>query len=166
MKPAPVRRRAAAPNPRTAARAVRPLAATSGEEYLLALLLQNPGLKAPGDGLSAGYFESSENREIFNAWQATGDRSAMKARLDPAIHEHLDAIINRSLPATKNDIEQKYADCVIELRRKYLRSLAAKKAASGEVDADPARLEENMEISNGLRELDAIKSQKRTGARR
>jgi hypothetical protein len=50
----------------------------------------------------------------------------------------------------------------MELRKTYLRNLAARRAGAGESEADAARLEEDIEISNQLRELDIIKSKKRS----
>jgi hypothetical protein len=44
--------------------------------------------------ISLEYFKNSENREIFNIWQEAADILSLKERIDPAIHEHLDAIIN------------------------------------------------------------------------
>jgi len=162
MKPAPVRRRTLEPKPAAATRALRPLVSSPREEYCLALLLQYPELKSSQQDLSPEYFESSENREIFTAWQEADGLPSLKGKLDSAIHEHLDAIINKNLPATKNNVEQRYIDCVMELRKKYLRSLAAKKAESGETVAS----EEDLEISTQLRELFAHKNQKRPEVRR
>ncbi|MFC1942223.1 DNA primase [Chloroflexota bacterium] len=161
MKPTPVRRKITDPQPPTT-RALRPFMSSPREEYCLALLLQYPELKLHQENLSPEYFESSQNREIFTAWQTTDDLSSLKENLDPAIHEHLDAIINKSLPSTKNNIEQKYVDCAIELRKKYLKGLAAKKAEAGNTDSNVP----DMEISNQLRELEARTSHKRTGIRR
>jgi DNA primase len=163
LKPSPTRRRTPAPPTAPGAQSRRPLASSSREEYLLAILLQYPELKNQHpslEGLSPEYFESSENREIFHAWREAADAPSLKERLDPAIHEHLDALINKSLPATENNVEQRCDDCIMELRKKYLKSLAARKGASGDT-ADTARLEEDMEISSQLRELEARKSQKR-----
>jgi DNA primase len=136
----------------------------SREEYLLALLLQYPELKKLPHNFLPDYFEKSENREIYYAWQEAEDVTALKSRLDPAIHEHLDAITTRILPGTGNNVENRYADCVIELRKNFLRNLAARRAEAGEKDIDAARLEEDIEISNQLRELDIIKSKKRSSA--
>jgi DNA primase len=163
IKPTPVRRRAPASRPATGTQ--KPLVSSSREEYLLALLLQNPELKEISEDLSPEYFESSENREIFTAWLAADDMSSLREHLEPAIHEHLDVIINRNLPATRNNIEQRYVDCVMEMRKRYLRSLAARKAEAlhdvKEAGADSAWLEEDIKISHQLKELDARKSTKR-----
>ena len=151
------------------ARALRQLSASPREEYLLALLLQNPELKNEPEGLSPEYFESTENREIYNVWREVGDVVLLKERLDPAIQEHLEAIINKSLPGAGNNIEHRFADCVSELEKQYYRNFEARRAEilameveSGGVGADIVRLqEEGMEPSTKLRELDARKSKKR-----
>ncbi|HJX12469.1 MAG TPA: DNA primase [Dehalococcoidales bacterium] len=164
MRPAAARRITPLPRREVITPARRPLFSSPREEYALTLLLRYPELKKLPEGPLPEFFESTENREIFNAWQAVKDVPALKERLDPSLREHLDAIINKSLPAGRNDIEPRYADCVMELRKKYLKGLAARKGESGET-ADLAQLEEDVKISTQLREIEARKS-KRTGARR
>jgi len=174
MKSPPVRRKTPEPTP-SVARALRPLVSNPREEYCLALLIQYPELKGGQEDLSPEYFESSENREILTAWQQANDLSSLKENLDAAIHEHLDTIISKSLPST--NLEQRYADCVLELRKQYLRNREAKKAEllaleveSGGTGADLARLEkegeEGIETSTQLREVFARKKQKRSEIRR
>jgi DNA primase len=160
LKPSPVRRRVPEPVSVAASRALG-VVSDSREEYCLALLLQHPELRGRQEDLSPDYFENTENREIFNALHAVEDPSALKDSLDPAIHEHLDAVASRNLPTTRNNFEQKFVDCVLGLRRKYLRSLAAKKADSGYNGVDIAQLEEDIEISSQLRELDARRNKPR-----
>ena len=169
IKPPAVRRRTPAPRPSTAVRTLQPLTSNPREEYCLALLLQNPELKNRTEDLSPEYFESSENREIFNAWQEVDDIQTLKERLDSTIHEHLDAIIDRVLPTT--DAEYKYTDCVLQLRKQYLKKLAARRAEihaleaeSG--DADISRLEEDVEISTRLKEVFAHRNHRRPEVRR
>jgi DNA primase len=149
-------RRPAAPAPGTM-KAAPPAAPTSREEYLLALLLQNPGLDRDLVDITEEYFTSSENREIFSAWRTAGDVISIRDRLDPAIGEHFDALIARKLPAADN-IEKRCIDCSIELRKKYLKDLAARKAASGEPGDETARVEED--VVSQLREIYARRSRK------
>jgi DNA primase len=165
IKPPPVRRRAPAPKLSTAARALKPLTSSPREEYCLALLLKYPELKNRQEELSPEYFESSENREIFSAWQQVDDVQALRDSLDATIHEHLDAIVDKALPATDN-IERKYADCVRELQKMYLRRLAARRAEVHTLEAeagsaDISRLEEDVEISARLKEVYAQKNHRR-----
>jgi len=165
IKPPPSRRKMPEPKP-TPERTLHQLSSNPREEYCLALLLQYPELKSRQAGLVPEYFESSENREILAAWQEAAEPASLKERLDPAIHEHLDAIIGRSLPATKNNYEQRYTDCVMELQKKYLRGLAARKAEAGMPTDDPTWLEEAVAISAQLKELDERRKRSRTQTRR
>jgi DNA primase len=134
----------------------RPLTSSKREEYCLSLLLQYPELKSQPQDLMPEFFENSENREIFNTCQNISDILSLKEKLDPAIHEHLDAIIQsvvyKTLPYT--DIERRYADGVCELKKTYLKRLAARRGETGEIST---------EISEQLREIDmdALKSKKR-----
>jgi DNA primase len=152
LRPASPRRRASV----TARTAPRP-ASPSREEYLLALLIQNPDLDRELVVLSEEHFESTANREIFNAWKAAGDVISIRGRLDPAVGEHFDALAGRRLPSADN-IEQRCIDCSMELRKKYLKGLAAGKAASGEPGDETARVEED--VVSQLRELYARRSRK------
>jgi len=103
---------------------VHPTVSSPKEEFCLALLLQHPELKSRDEGLLPEHFENSENREIFIAWQRSAKIEAIRKKLEPAIHEHLDSLATRSL--LSNDLEQKYAQCALELREKFYRSLEMK----------------------------------------
>jgi DNA primase len=163
LKPTPVRRKT--PSPKPAVRPPRPLASSSREEYCLALLLQYPELRSqPPD---PAYFENSENREIFNACQESPDIISLRERIDPAIQEHLDAIIKSVVYKTlsSSEIARRYADCILELEKRYYQNLEARRgeifaqeAETGGKGADIARLEkEGIEPSTKLRELEAHK---------
>jgi DNA primase len=160
IRPTTVRRKTPEPGRVAITETLRPLGSSPREEYFLALILQNPQLKGRLEDILPEYFQSSENREIFTAWQKTDKLSLLKEELDPAIHEHLDVIVGRALPATDN-IERRYNDCVIELRKRYLRNLAARKAESGETVTDF-----DIEISTQLRELESLKNHKQPKVRR
>ncbi len=157
-------RRAKGPKSEAVKRAVQPLRSSPLEEYCLALLLKHPELKDISQDLLPEYFENSENREIFIAWQQAGDLSSLKERLDTAIWEHLDSLITKSIPT--NQIEQKCADCILRLREKFLRDREAKRAEAlaleaeaGGTAAELAKLEEQgAEISAQLGEVFAQRS--------
>jgi DNA primase len=164
IRPGPKRERIGEPE---AATPLHPLLSSPLEEYCLALLLQHPELKSKDEGLSPEYFENSENREIFIAWQQSDKIESLKEALDPATHEHLDSLIARNLSKTK--IEPKYAECALRLREKFLRSLARKieavlamEAESGGRAADLAKLkEQGVEVNIQLGEVFAQKRQRR-----
>ncbi len=171
LKATPARRRTPARQPVTTGLPGKG-ASSSGEEYCLALLLKYPELKNQPTDLSVEYFRDSENREIYRVWQEATDMAELRDKLEPAVHEHLDVIFNKSLPGTGNNIENKYADCVLELEKRYYRNFEAKRAEilaldveAGGTGADIARLqEEGMEPSARLRELDSRKSKKRNSS--
>jgi len=150
-------------------RTVRSLVSNPLEEYCLALLLQHPELKGSQKDFSPEYFENSENREIFTVWQQANNLSSLKKKLDIAFHEYMDTLINKDLPP--NQIEQKFADCLLQLRKKYLQNLAEKKAEilaleaeSDGTEATLARMKpEDIEYVSQLRE---IHTQKGSGGRR
>jgi len=147
IKSSRARYQAKEPKPEAVTHALHSLVSSPLEEYCLALLLQHPELKDSSQDLSPEYFENSENREIFIAWQKTNDLLSLKEELDITIHEHLDSLINKGLLNTQ--VEQKYNNCVLRLREEFLRSLETKRAEvlaleaeSGGTAAELAKLEE------------------------
>ena len=128
--------------------------------------VENEVITADQLKLTPEYFENSENREIFNAYKEAPDVVSLKERTDPAIHEHIESINSKSIPATRNNIEPKFTDCVLELRKRFLKNLAARKAESGDGEDGSLSLEENMEICRQLKELDARRSQKHSSSYR
>ncbi len=171
IRPEPFRGRVEAPAP-GAAPSLQPILSSPKEEYCLALLLQHPELKKKGDQLAPEYFQNSENREIFIAWQRSDKIELIKEKLEPAIHEHFDSLITRKL--LSNNLEQKYADCVLDLRVEFLRSrikkreaVLAHEAESGGTVAELAKLKElNIEDNIQLKEVFAQKSQRRLEQRK
>ena len=151
---------------------LRPLLSSPIEEYYLALLLQHPELKAQCQGIIPEYFENSENREIFIAWQQAGNLSSLKQSLEPAIGDHLDELITKTLPT--NQIEQRFADLSLRLNEKYLRSLETKREAllaleaeSGGTAAELAKLkEQGIEVSVQLGEVFVQKNLRRLGGKK
>jgi DNA primase len=145
-------------------RYLQPLLSNPIEDYCLSLLLQHSELKIDEE-LLPEYFESSQNREIFIARQESAKIEELRDRLDPAVHEQLDALLGRSL--SPNRIGLKYTECALRLRERYLRGLAAKieavlaqEAESGGRAADLAKLkEQGLEVNNQLGEVFARKKQ-------
>ncbi len=175
LKPPQIKRKTLAQRP-SVTKPLRPLASNSREEYCLALLLQYPELRSQPPAPSPEYFESTENREIFNAWQEESDILSLRERIDPAIHEHLDAIIKSVVYKTLSptDIERRYTACIRELEKRYYQNLEARRSEifaqeveSGGKGADIVRLQkEGIEPSTKLRELDAHKKRNPSGTGR
>ncbi len=165
IKPSQGRRQAAEPKREAMAQALRPVFSSPVEEYCLALLLQHPELKGCAQP-SPEHFEDSQSRQVFLGWQQAADLDALKRELDPAMANYVDSLVGRSLPP--NQIEDKYASCVLRLREKYLRSLAAKREAAlaleaelGGSAAELAKLQEQgTDISASLKEVFAEKGHK------
>jgi DNA primase len=166
IRPRQIRVRAEEPKPEVTS-PLHPLLSSPKEEYCLALLLQHPELKAKDEGLLPEHFENSENREIFIAWQQSDKIESVKEKLEPAIHEHLDSLLNKDLSSTK--IEEKYTDSVLALREKFYRNLKNKQeivlaleAQSGGTAAELAKLKElGVEVNTQLGEVLAQKNRRR-----
>ena len=160
------------PKAEVVARAVKPLRSSPLEEYCLALLLQHPELKDRSDEIIPEYFENSENREIFNIWRQANDPSSLRDNLDSAVWEHLDTLINKNLSASQ--IEQRYTDCVLNLRKKFHQNREAQRAEVLALEAEVggtaaglAKLEEGgIEDSIQLGEVFAQKARKDQNQRR
>ncbi|UCG54170.1 MAG: DNA primase [Dehalococcoidia bacterium] len=141
-----------------------PFLSNQREEYCLELLLQHPELKAASSSIMPDYFESSENREIFNAYQLTENISSIKDKLDDSIWEHIDRLITKKL--TSDKLEERLADCIQLLKRDYFRNLERKKevilsseAAIGGSSAELKKLkEQGIESSFQLRDIDIQRS--------
>jgi DNA primase len=165
-------RRAKELNQEVVARAVQPLLSRPTEDYCLALLLLHPELKSRSQSLLPEYFENSENREIFLAWQQAENLQSLKDKLDTAIWEHFDALINKKILDSR--IEERYNKSVLRLREEFLKSLERKKGAvltqeaeAGGTAAELAKLEEQgIEISVQLGEIFTEKARKDLDQRR
>jgi DNA primase len=151
-------------------RRLQPLLSSPVEEECLAWLLHYPELQTHCQDLLPEYFENSENREIFLAWHKVNDLTLLRERLDAAIHEHFNSLVARSLPPTSQARrEDVITGCILRLREKFLRSLAAKRgeilaleAESGGTVAELAKLQEQgVEASKQLGEVFTQKSRRR-----
>ncbi len=89
--------------------------------------------------------------------------------------EHLDTLVNKNIPPTsRGQIEQKYANCVLRLREKFLRNLEKKREAiltleaeAGGTSAELAKLQEQgIEISTELKEVFTQKAKRGQELRR
>jgi DNA primase len=126
------------------------------EEYALVLLLLHPDLRnsvSEDFKLKSEYFENSENRVIFDRLMDTEEGSQIKESIDPAVRDHYDSLVGRDFP--HDQIQEKYYDCVLRLKERYLRSLQrqqgevlALEAESGDRAAVLSKLEEQGTIIN------------------
>jgi DNA primase len=176
LKPSLSRRRRVEPKQEATSQLLRPMLSSPVEEYCLALLLQYPELKRYESQPSPEHFENSENREIFTSWHQASDLPALMASLDPALREYLDYLLDylKRKEVPTNQIERRYADCVLNLRKKYLQNLEVRRAEifALEVElkgagADIARLEEEgIEPAIQLKEVFSQKRGKHQGVKK
>lgn len=119
------------------------------EEQFLAFLLQHPEFREESLNVPAEYFENSENREIFTAWQQVEGADSPKENLDSTLQDYYDTLANKNILATKAD--ERYNDYVLRLREEYLKGLARK----GEMGRTPKEFpgEKDIELTDGLREV-------------
>jgi DNA primase len=115
------------------------------EEHCLSLLLQFPDLRSCTENLLPEYFERVENREIFQKWQQYTKLGTIKKNLDGSLHEHLQNLLNESLPPKLNDNEELQRKelniCMVRLQERWLRNLEARKAALlAEIKGDPEQI--------------------------
>ncbi len=96
------------------------------EEFCLAVILKNPGLKNQYAELLPEYFDCSENREVYNVIRSCQDTSQVKTLLDSSLLEHFERIMGKKL--IENKMEAKLADAVLRLREEYLKRLAGNRA--------------------------------------
>ena len=143
------------------------------EDYLLALLVRHPELKPACAAVRVEYFDSIENREVFNVCMAatetaTGEPSLMKQRLDPAIWENFDRILGAAPP--DNRLAERMAECALRLEEKYLKAAATrvKEILNAELDrgssAELVRYkEQGMALDSRLAELFKRKDERHRG---
>ncbi len=122
------------------------------EEFCLAVILKNPGLKDKYDGLLPEYFDGSENREVYNILRICQDMSQVKALLDNSLWEHYDRIMECKL--LDNKIEAKLADAVLRLREEHLKRLASKRG-------DTLAIEESKQLKELFANKEHLGEQKR-----
>ena len=119
------------------------------EEQFLALLLKHPEFKEKSLGVPTEYFENSENREIFVAWQQSADEESLKEKLDEILRDYLAALSSKNILATK--VNERYNEYVLRLKEDYLRSLARKGEMVKTAGEFPG--EKDIELTDNLREI-------------
>ena len=129
------------------------------EEEILAFLLKHPEFKGKSAGLPAEYFENSENREIFIAWQESTDEEALKEKLDVILSDYLDTLSSKNILATKPN--ERYNEYVLRLKEDHLRSLARKGETVKTAGEFPG--EKDIELTDNLREIFNIRARREGG---
>jgi DNA primase len=108
----------AAPSPVPRGRAV------SGtiEEYCLCLLLTNPALRERTTTLDCMHFDSTENRQLFEAWQKESDADHMRSSLDATLVEHLDFLLSipfpPGIPSDEETQKRALDECILRLQER------------------------------------------------
>jgi len=113
-------------------RAVRSAGSRPIEEFLLALILQNPDLKIDIEDIVLDYFENSENRTIFIKWQELRDTTLLQQSLDTLVQEHLDSLLKKKIPP--GSIEEKYNQVLLRLREDFIRNIERRKSVAFELE--------------------------------
>ena len=71
------------------------------EEYVLALLLARFDLAGIAAAAKREYFHGTENREVFDCWQACSTIEEVRTKLDEGLHDHLDRLLATQLSPTE-----------------------------------------------------------------
>jgi DNA primase len=136
-----------------------PATAGSVEDYLLALLLRNPDLRAQCRDLRSEYFSNIENREIFRACQTCAAGDLGRELLDPALWEHFDRLMGSS--TADGRLEERLNTCARRLEKAYLRNTLTKYREMQSLEKDEgsagqilAHSEQILAIARRLAELD------------
>jgi DNA primase len=105
------------------------------EEFLLALLLRHPDLRATGEGIPQEVFLLSEHRAIYRVWLDTSDLESIREALTEDLTPHLERVLARELPVLEGPrLRDALEDCV---RRIEWRRLSAAKRASTAALTEP-----------------------------
>lgn len=92
------------------------------EEYCLCLLLTAPSLRERHQSLEADCFESTENRQLFEAWRRAPDTESLRLSLDDPLVEHLDFLLSKPFPPgiPSDEETQKRAldECILRLQER------------------------------------------------
>ncbi len=103
----------------------RRLGTVTVEDYCLHLLLSNPSLRDRAQTLQRDHFETTENRQLFEAWRNEGDIEQVRASLDDPLGEHLDFLMSRPIPpGIPNDEETQQRaldECILRLKERQAR---------------------------------------------
>ncbi len=92
------------------------------EEYVLALLLTRFDLAEIAAAAKREYFHGTENREVFDCWQACSTIKEVRAKLDEGLHDHLDRLLATQLsPIEPWPAEDALTQSLGRLAERYLK---------------------------------------------
>jgi DNA primase len=116
------------------------------EEYLLALLLRHPELRADGLALSPDLLWYSENRQLLQAWQRSPDVEEVRQAVVVELQEHLQRIAATNVPPFgEQGAKDALYDCLRRLEQRDLEAIAQANSAAlaaREAEDGPASIEE------------------------
>jgi DNA primase len=93
----------------------------SREEFLLALLLRYPELRADGLGLRDDLLWESANRQVLACWKRAGELEAVKTELPVELEPYLERLTVRKMPAFElPQAREALGDCILRLERRAL----------------------------------------------
>lgn len=137
-----------------AAAEVKPLR-DAREEYLLALLLRHPELRADGLALSPDLFWHSENRQVLETWQHCPDIEDMRQAITPELEEHLQRIAAMNVPPfDERGAREALHDCLRRLEQRELEAVAQASSAAlaaREAEGGPTGVDELAAAAQALR---------------
>jgi len=92
------------------------------EEYCLSLLLTTPNLRDRAGTLECEHFESTENRQLYEAWQKDGDADRLRSSLDDPLAEHLDFLLSKpfppGIPCDEETQKRALDECILRLQER------------------------------------------------
>ena len=155
----PARRQQTAGRGRPRAASVSPLLAGRSdflEDYVLALLLNQPELRERAQTLAPERFHRTENREVYISWQRCSTIDELRLSLDDSLNEHIDHLSDIPMePADRRSHETALDQSLRRLEERYLQELQEGLLATGDSTVPPPReLEEAIVgVNTRLKEL-------------
>jgi len=121
--------------PAAVKKATRALSSNPVEEYILTIMLKHPELKPKFQGICGDYFESSENRAVFEICRTEENPAGDREKLDPVFRERFDLLLRKDLP--EDELEAKIEQCKLTLKKRYLLDLAHKQSFTADSEGEP-----------------------------
>lgn len=103
------------------------------EDFLLALLLQHPQLRAAGMDIPETLFWEAQARQVLAVWKAEGDIESVKEAVPVELKSYLERLILWRLPISSESAAEALRDCVDKLNQRRLQ--AEKQAIAAQIAA-------------------------------